>query len=85
MTGEQQIYQDAIQDLFAIYGCGLNEPAPIEAEMEQILARISLLSESLQRVETEDQRRRIQNAIRQNENAVKKCATKAQMLGKINR
>ena len=44
MTGDTMIYTQSKADLLAIYGWGLEQPAPLELELEEAKTRLAMLT-----------------------------------------
>lgn len=65
LTGESVTYTQGKEDIIAIYGWGLKEPAPLRVDLEEARQRLAMLTrpDLITRNTTEDSRRRIQSAI----------------------
>ena len=64
MTGDTLILTQSKEDLVAVYGWGLGQPAPLKEELEEAQHRLAMLSRSMTAPETPpDAKESIQRAI----------------------
>lgn len=63
MTGDTVIYTQSKEDLLAIYGWGLRQPAPLKAELEETQHRLAMLTRPELKDSPPDAQKRIERAI----------------------
>lgn len=63
MTGDTMIYTQSKEDLLAIYGWGLRQPAPLKVELEEAQHRLAMLTRPELKDSPPDAQKRIERAI----------------------
>lgn len=67
-TGETRVfYEQNKQNLIAIHGAGLLEPAPLQMELDEVNKRLAMLTRPELDAEPEDSRERIRRAVKAHE------------------
>ena len=63
MTGDTAMYSQSKEDLLAVYGWGLGQPAPLKKELESAKKRLAMLTRPEIAQTAPDAQKRIQGAI----------------------
>lgn len=77
-TGDTQIYTDGKENLRAVYGWGLSDPAPLQQELREAQTRLEMLTRPELSQTTPDEQRRIQRAVTAHRELIERLQTAIQ-------
>lgn len=78
MTGDTLIYSEGKENLRAIYGWGLSDPAPLQQELREAQKRLEMLTRPELSQTTPDEQRRIQRAVNAHRELIERLETAIQ-------
>lgn len=77
-TGDTLIYSEGKENLRAVYGWGLSDPAPLEQELREAQTRLAMLTRPELSQTTPDEQRRIQRAVTAHRELIERLETAIQ-------